>query len=183
MAPEKPMSDRLAGMKVRNSPDFIYTTISNCLQFMARFVASESPKSEPATPEGRPNKRARYSNGWGNSTPSTPSADQLAIEAFAAKEEEKRSRAIDRQAAEAGETRWELSVRDVVPKAQELRVVHAGFAELDAANAGFESSEDETTTARRVPGRMFFGKVSFINLVMACSYTLLYPALNLTLDS
>jgi hypothetical protein len=130
---------------------------------MARFVASESPKSGPSTPEGRPNKRARYSNGWQDSSPSTPSADQLAIDAFAAKEEEKRSQAIDRQAAEAGETRWELSVRDVVPSAQELRIVHAGFAELDSANPGFESSDDDAVNVKRVPGRMVFGKVSFQN--------------------
>lgn len=138
---------------------------------MARFVASESPKAEPLTPEGRPNKRPRYSNGLGDSSPSTPSADQRAINAFAAKEEEKRIQAIARQAAEAGETRWELSVRDLPPKAQELRIVSAGFAELDSANAGYESSDDEAIPTNKVPGRMMFGKVSSDSVNVAGSHS------------
>ncbi|KAF2437190.1 hypothetical protein EJ08DRAFT_16165 [Tothia fuscella] len=144
MATEKPMSSRLAGMK-----------------FMARYVAGAGPsqKSEPAIPEGPPNKRARYSSGYNQSSPATPSADQLAINAAQAEVDERRSIAIDRQAAEAGETRWELSVRDVLPRAhQELRVVHAGFAELDSGDVDEGEEDDAGYRAKTVPGRMTFGK-------------------------
>jgi hypothetical protein len=125
--------------------------------------AAASPSSTPSTPDGRSAKRVRLSNGGcGNSSsPSTPSKHQLAIEAALAQEEQKRSNAIERQAEEAGESRWVLSERSTTPSAPMLRIVHAGFAELDSTGAMDE--EDAVGVApqvRQVAGRMVFGKVS-----------------------
>jgi hypothetical protein len=121
--------------------------------------AAALPASEPTTPDGRSAKRVRLSNGsYGNSS---PSSDQLAIQAALAQEEQKRSHAIERQAEEAGETRWVLSERNMGPPAPKLQIVHAGFAELDDAAANGEEDEVELPAQlRQVAGRMSFGKVS-----------------------
>jgi hypothetical protein len=131
--------------------------------------AAALPTSEPTTPDGRSAKRVRLSNGsYGNSSPATPSNDQLAIQAALAQEEQKRSHAIERQAAEAGETRWVLSERNMGPPAPKLQIVHAGFAELDAAGAMGEDDEMELSNElRQVAGRMSFGKVSDALIIKA----------------
>jgi hypothetical protein len=124
--------------------------------------AAASPSSNPSTPDGRSAKRVRLSNGgYGNSSPSTPSKDQLAIQAALAQEEQKRSHAIERQAEEAGESRWVLSEKSLGRPAPMLQIVHAGFAELDSASAMDEEDLIEPAPqVRQVAGRMVFGKVS-----------------------
>jgi hypothetical protein len=123
--------------------------------------SAASPSSEPSTPDGRPAKRARLSNGSWNSSPVTPSKDQLAIQAALAQEEQKRSHAIERQAAEAGESRWVLSERSMELPAPKLRIVQTGWAELDSNDMEDEDDEEESRPQlRQVAGRMVFGKVS-----------------------
>ncbi|OJD33006.1 zinc knuckle protein [Diplodia corticola] len=122
------------------------------MKFMQRAAASQSsPKESPSTPNGPPAKRQRTSAA---SSPATPS-DLEAVNAAIAAEELKRTKAIDRAAAEAGETRWVLSFREPEKEARQmnpLRVMSAGYAALDN---GDDSDEDDD--APQV-GRMSFGK-------------------------
>ena len=118
--------------------------------------------STPSTPAGPPSKRQRLS--IGSSSPATPSSDYEAVQAALAAEELKRVQAIERQAAEAGETRWVLSFRDPEESGEgkgrepALKVVSAGFAVIDAVGDG-ELSEEEEGVRRTVGGRRRFGKV------------------------
>ncbi|KAF2488351.1 hypothetical protein BU16DRAFT_587117 [Lophium mytilinum] len=130
------------------------------MKFMQRStVKNSSPTSStgPSTPtsNGPHAKRQRLSSG--SYTP-TPSSDYVAMQAALAAEEAKRSEAVERQAAEAGETRWVLSFReDQAARGKvQMRVVQAGFAEIDG-EGGEESSEDEGGSGLG-GGRMRFGK-------------------------
>lgn len=122
------------------------------MKFMQRAAASHSttPKS-PSTPTGPPAKRQRTSAA---SSPATPS-DYDAVQAAVAAEEAKRAAAMERQAAEAGETRWVLSFMEPEKESRRkssLNVVSAGYADLD--NADDEDDEDHVPQV----GRMAFGK-------------------------
>ena len=116
----------------------------------------------PSTPAGPPSKRQRLSTG--SSFPATTSSDYEAVRAALAAEELKRAQAIERQAAEAGETRWVLSFRDPEESGEgkgrepALKVVSAGFAVIDAVGDG-ELSKEEEGVGRTVGGRRRFGKV------------------------
>lgn len=118
---------------------------------MQRAAASQSsPQGSPSTPAGPPAKRQRTSAA---SSPATPS-DLEAVNAAVAAEELKRNQAIERAAAEAGETRWVLSFSEPEKEARQrnaLRVVSAGYADLDNED---DSDEDEVPQT----GRMSFGK-------------------------
>lgn len=133
------------------------------MKFMQRSAAKPtSTPSTPSTPAGPPSKRQRLSAGA--SPPATPSSDYEAVQAALAAEELKRAQAVERQAAEAGETRWVLSFRDPEEGGQgrekqpALNVVSAGFAVIDAAGDE-ELSEEEEGARRVVEGRQRFGKV------------------------
>ncbi|KAF2652615.1 hypothetical protein K491DRAFT_718755 [Lophiostoma macrostomum CBS 122681] len=117
------------------------------MKFMQRSAAKSA--SDPSTPDGRPSKRARLSNGTSApNTPGTPS-DHEAMQSALAAEERKRQEAIDKAVANSGETKWVLSYKDN-SRPQGMRVVHAGFAAIDADEDG--SEEDEFA-----PPRMQFG--------------------------
>ncbi|KAF2816312.1 uncharacterized protein BDZ99DRAFT_566154 [Mytilinidion resinicola] len=129
------------------------------MKFMQRStVKNSSPTSStgPSTPisNGPHAKRQRLSSG--SYTP-TPSSDYVAMQAALAAEEAKRSEAVERQAAEVGETRWVLSFRDdqAARGKVQMRVVQAGFAEIDGQ--GDEESSDEES-GFGAGGRMRFGK-------------------------
>src|SRR5437867_11696875 len=67
----------------------------------------------------------------------TPGSDLEAVKAALAAEEAKRDAAMERQAAEAGETRWVLSFRDERSgrdrhPASGPKIVHAGYAGIDS---------------------------------------------------
>jgi hypothetical protein len=84
------------------------------------------------------------------------------MQAALAAEEAKRSQAIERQAAEAGETRWVLSFKDTQAARAKvpMRVVQAGFAEIDGGGDDDSSEEESGFGAARtqVGGRKRFGK-------------------------
>ncbi|QDS68732.1 hypothetical protein FKW77_004443 [Venturia effusa] len=144
MVQEKAMSSRLLTMK-----------------FMQR-AANASPKSTPSTPDGPPSKRARLSYG-SNASPTTPSSDQQAIQAALAEEEMKRSVAVERQAAESGESRWMLSVLQPKVAPPALKIVQASFAEIDSTISDDDMEEGEHSdnpAGKNVAGRMSFGKVA-----------------------
>ncbi|KAF2090757.1 hypothetical protein K490DRAFT_53713 [Saccharata proteae CBS 121410] len=131
----KSASNRLMGMK-----------------FMQRAAAS-SPAT-PSTSHGPPSKRQRLSTG-GEESPSVRNADREAVQAALAEEEAKRTEALERQAAAAGETHWVLSFREPEKGLEQPSVMHvktAGYAHLDRHIA--DESEDEAPEL----GRRTFGK-------------------------
>ena len=101
---------------------------------------------------GPPSKKQRLSNGSFNSssrteTPAKSSpvsrfSDRQAVQAALAEEEKKRQQAVERAAADAGETRWALSFQEepIDTKADgrtdnmALRIVQKGYAEIDWDN-------------------------------------------------
>ncbi|CAL3968836.1 unnamed protein product [Diplocarpon coronariae] len=132
------------------------------MKFMQR-AAHSSLSAAPSTPEEPAQKRRRTDSA---STPGKVDvdilADRKAVEAALASEEAKRQAALEKQAIEAGDTRWVLSFEDQCHSAPSpilaLRVVQTGFANLDASpsQARFldDSSEDVPTTI----GRRSFGR-------------------------
>ncbi|KAJ9639863.1 hypothetical protein H2199_006096 [Coniosporium tulheliwenetii] len=126
------------------------------MKFMQR--AAATPTS-PQTPTGPPNKRRRLSSTTTTppaAEPARPATDLEALQAVLAAEEEKRVQAIERLAAEAGDTRWVLSFREPDADAAGqggLTVVNAGFAAIDDAG-----SYDEERDERPTVGRRSFGK-------------------------
>ena len=84
------------------------------------------------------------------------------MQAAVAEEERKRQQALERQAAEKGETKWVLSVRESRSKTQGqgLRVSTAGLAEIDELDRDNDSEEGDSEEERKVTrGRMRYGKV------------------------
>ncbi|KAK5683286.1 hypothetical protein LTS10_004817 [Elasticomyces elasticus] len=131
------------------------------MKFMQRAAATPSSPSSPAEP---PSKKQRLSNGSRNSgSPSTPRTDAHAVQEALAAEERLRSEALDREAADRGETKWYLSVQQPDTPAQEspLRIVSAGYSMLDAAATAKEQhSEDGEVEQTRpsIAGRRSFGR-------------------------
>ena len=121
-------------------------------------AAASSPIPSPQSSDQPSAKRQKFSN-----APSlaTPSVDLQAIQAALTAEEAKRSEAIERQAAEAGETKWVLSFRDGEGAvnghaAGNLRVATNGYADIDRA-ADIDKHDDEPWRPLMV-GRRSFGK-------------------------
>ena len=125
--------------------------------------ASASPASAPSTPTEYPSKKQRLSNGSYNSTPaSAPSSDAQAIEKALAAEEQKRTEALEREAAHRGESKWYLSIREPqVPAAESpMHIVSAGYSTLDTAQDRFSEEEGEGGAVPQVTGRRSFGKIN-----------------------
>jgi hypothetical protein len=104
-------------------------------------------------------KRQRLANGRPNPRHSNPDLD--AMRAAVAAEDAKRQRALEEHAAEQGETRWRLSVREVPrPAAGLLAVQPASFAELDApASDEDEDGDGDLPRKAQTSLRMSYGKV------------------------
>jgi hypothetical protein len=97
----------------------------------------------------------RFSNG--NSAPSTPTVTKEAesIHAMFEAEELHRQKMLEKQAAEAGESRWVLSVKEPEPvKTAYFQIVQASWADIDRADR--TKSDDEDLV---VDGRIKYGKV------------------------
>lgn len=139
---------------------------------MRRKEAADSSQPSPATPSSeRPTKRQRLSTGTAGS-PATPKfAHADAVTAAIEAEELKRQQVIDRAAAEAGETKWVLSVQQQSAHTTQapFKIVTAGYGAIDLRGApggtldDNDASEDEPTqhVARTRPGlqgRRSFGK-------------------------
>lgn len=104
------------------------------MKFMQRAAASSPNPSSPSPDEPSPKRQKKSAD-----SPSRPKADRLAdqrnLQAILAAEEAKRQVALDKQAAEAGDTRWVLSYEDQEKSAQAsnggLRIIQTGYANLD----------------------------------------------------
>lgn len=122
-------------------------------------AAASSPTTSPSVPSEPSSKRQRLGDG----SPATPSADAQAVHDALAAEELKRTQALERQAADAGETKWVLSFKDQQPIAAHtpMRIVTAGYSTIDSAGGAHTDTadDDESETMRPgLPGRRSFGK-------------------------
>src|SRR4051794_34133984 len=106
--PAKAVSSRLLTMKVIPLVLVKYKTVLIFIQFMQRAAASsQTIDDDLQTPSP---KRTKLSSS--SSFQTTSGSELEAIRAALTAEEAKRDAAMERQAAEAGETRWVLSFRD-----------------------------------------------------------------------
>ncbi|CZR61547.1 uncharacterized protein PAC_11444 [Phialocephala subalpina] len=131
------------------------------MKFMQR-AANTSPTSRasPSPDEPSPKRRKTDSN------PSTPTkfnvdalADRSAIQAAMASEEAKKQAALERQAAELGDTRWVLNFEDQKKvSGLALRVVQTGFANLDASPVKIQYIDEDELEKPAMVGRRSFGK-------------------------
>lgn len=153
------MSSRLLTMKARHSfPK--YVRLLTMSQFMQRAAASPSAPSTPSNANGPPSKRVRLSNG--TASPATPYAQQEAVQAALAAEEAKRLQALERHAADSGETRWVFSVQEQPRPQQSLNVVTAGFGDIDSLDDDeipSQNVDDEENAAPTTTGRRIFGNL------------------------
>src|ERR1039458_4985718 len=120
------------------------------MKFMQRAAASSSPTTHPSpgSPEEPSPKRRRTDSAASLSKFNVDSlADRTAVPAALANEEAKRQAALEKQAAEAGDTRWVLSFEDQNHLAASspfaLRVVQAGFASIDASPSQIKKVGEE----------------------------------------
>jgi hypothetical protein len=141
-------------------------------RYLQRAAASPA-SSSPTTPDEPPNKRRK------KDTDATPSkfnvdalADQRAIHKALADEVAKQQAALERQAAEAGDTRWVLSFEDqkqvAASSALALRVVQTGYANLDSLPPLQVRSMEEPEDKPIVVGRRSYGK---FNKILEVGYT------------
>ncbi|KAH7413031.1 hypothetical protein BKA64DRAFT_660137 [Cadophora sp. MPI-SDFR-AT-0126] len=155
-------------MSAASTPGSAPKTMSSRLltmKFMQR-AAHSSPSAAFSSSPDEPSPKRRRTDSSSTSTPSKVSVDALAdrkaIQAALASEEAKRQAALEKQAAEAGDTRWVLSFEDqhhstpspVLP----LRVVQTGFANLDASPS--QPRLIDTVSEDQAPmfGRRSFGR-------------------------
>jgi len=136
------------------------------MKFMQRAAASSPTNSFPSTPdEPSPKRRKKDSDSLSRPKFNVDTlVDQNAIQAAVEAEEAKRQAALERQAAEAGDTRWVLSFEDqkgsISPSKLAIRVVQAGYANLDIPSSSNKSVEEQSTWEDKpvMVGRRSFGK-------------------------
>jgi hypothetical protein len=152
-------------MSATSSPSHAPKSMSSRLltmKFMQRAAAASSPTS-PSSPDEPSSKRRRTDT---NSSPSRINvdalADRTAVQAALASEEAKRQAALEKQAAEAGDTRWVLSFEDqkllAASSPLTLRIVQAGFANLDSSPSEIRIAEDDLEDKPVMVGRRSFGR-------------------------
>ena len=134
---------------------------------MQRGIAqSAAEASSPSTPktedddEGSASKRRKVSHKSAPPTPSTPIYDQKAIQAAIDEEEKKRLVAIEKRAAELGDSHWVLDgASTMLPKSGSclpLNVVQVGFAQIDYAGTLDETSSSHGTVDVSTKARFQF---------------------------
>ncbi|KAI9756795.1 MAG: hypothetical protein M4579_003712 [Chaenotheca gracillima] len=127
------------------------------MKFMQRAAASGSSSNEPSN-DGRPSKRQKYSNSAGKDS------DLRAAQAAVAAEEAKRDQALQRQAAEAGDTRWILSFKGGEAHGTSpvgRQIISAGYASIDGLGQAKQNGDDSKMAVPGKPetaGRKSFGK-------------------------
>lgn len=127
---------------------------------MQRGAAKDQRKPTPSNNDSHQNKRVRLSSG--SSAPAIPAtSDQQRLKAAQDQDALQRSAVIDKIAAEAGETRWILDAQEPVVANSPLKVVYAGFADLDSVEDDTsERAFDKKPSSSLSAGRMVFGQVS-----------------------
>ncbi|KAM7222424.1 hypothetical protein V8F06_002202 [Rhypophila decipiens] len=148
-ATPKAMSSRLMTMKF--------------MQRGAAVNASASDAASPTTPrtddEGSASKRRKLSRASAPDTPNTPATplyDQKAIQAAMEEEDKKRKAAIERRAAELGDSHWVLdgfSASTKTTAAKTLNIVQVGFAQIDSVVVSEENTDSPGGETIPAPAR------------------------------
>jgi hypothetical protein len=133
------------------------------MKFMQRAAIAPSPTS---TILDQPSPKRHKTAGSSTATEPTAEllADRRAVQAALAEEEAKRQSALDRQAAEAGDTRWVLRFEDERSSNHSsgamLRVLQTGFSAIDGLQGGVAliSPEDHNIDRPSIVGRRSFGR-------------------------
>lgn len=139
MAPVAPAA--LPAMAKQSTPKTMSSRLMT-MKFMQRgaAAAAATPEASPlATPKseegGSTSKRRKFSHApSAANTPATPLYDQKAIQDALEEEEKKRLAAVERRAAELGDSHWVLPGAAAKPKLgarKPLNVVQVGFAQID----------------------------------------------------
>lgn len=135
------------------------------MKFMQRGEILNSPASDsgsPMTPktddeEGSAAKRRKLSRASAPNTPNTPAAplyDQKALQAAIAEEETKRLAAIEKRAAELGDSHWVLDTVSASSKSgphRSLNIVQVGFAQIDSSGTSEENTDSPGTGSQPAP--------------------------------
>lgn len=137
------------------------------MKFMQRGAAAAaaatagSPEaSSPATPksdDGSAKRRKFVHTPSAASSPATPLYDQKAIQAALEEEEKKRRAAIEKRAAELGDSHWVLDGAAALPTKGSrplLNVVQVGFAQIDYP--GTSAEDDDPFDSGSAPGQTQF---------------------------
>lgn len=136
------------------------------MKFMQRGAAAAAAAgtpeaaSSPATPRSEDGsaKRRKFSHTSSvASSPATPLYDQKAIRAAIEEEEKKREAAIEKRAAELGDSHWVLEGAAALPKSGSrplLNVVQVGFSQIDYA--GTSAGNDDPFESGSAPSQTQF---------------------------
>lgn len=121
------------------------------MKFMQRgaaaAAAAASEASSPATPrsdDGSAKRRKFSHTPSAAGSPAAPLYDQQAIQSALAEEEKKRQAAIEKRAAELGDSHWVLEGASALSKLgsrRPLNIVQVGFAQIDYAGASGEGGD------------------------------------------
>ncbi|KAK0711418.1 hypothetical protein B0H67DRAFT_646793 [Lasiosphaeris hirsuta] len=135
------------------------------MKFMQRGAAAAAATSEvssPATPqtdeESSAAKRRKTAHKSAPGTPATPLYDQKALKTALEEEEQKRLAAIEKRAAELGDSHWVLGGIAATPKTwprQPLNVVQVGFAQIDYSTVPSNSEDAPETVELSVKARFY----------------------------
>lgn len=129
------------------------------MKFMQRAAHSPTTPTSPDEPSAKRRKTDSPSQGARFNVDTL--ADRSAIQAAIASEDAKREAALEKQAAEAGDTRWVLNFENQknlsASPSLVLRVISTGFAHLDAPSP-VKHVEDSDEDKPAVVGRRSFGR-------------------------
>lgn len=127
------------------------------MQRAAATAATAPPtdkSSASKTEDEGPSKRRKHSHASKTNTPNAEAEqalyDQKAIQAALEEEEKKRQAAIEKRAAELGDSHWVLPGAAVAPKAGArpvLNVVQVGFAQIDYSGNASDDDDDDAPAA------------------------------------
>lgn len=151
------------------------------MKFMQRGAAAAavagtgSPEANsPATPRSDDGsaKRQKFAHTpSAASSPATPLYDQKAIQAALEEEEKKRRAAIEKRAAELGDSHWVLEGAAALPTKGSrplLNVVQVGFAQIDYPGA--PAGDDDPFDSGSAPGQTQFRRFN-MKKSKACCYS------------
>lgn len=135
--------------------------------------AASSPLKKPLEQNAKhpPSKRRKTEGAIRNSA---DDADLRTMHAALAVEEAQHQQVLDRQAAEAGDTKWSIDFPDPAhgQKTVGLTVVNASYSAIDAAvlRASGQAEEDSVELPRNSGRRSFgdFGKITEVRLTLGC---------------
>lgn len=178
--------DTLPAMSKQVTPKTMSSRLMT-MKFMQRGAAMNSTGSaagSPTTPrnddEGSASKRRKLSRSSVPNTPkapATPLYDQKAIQAALEEEERKRQAAIEKRAAELGDSHWVLHNASASTKNgshRALDIVQVGFAQIDSLeisgeDTGLPGGESQPAPARFRQFNMKKAKVCFVLAIITCT--------------